>query len=77
MNIDDDQPPELIDDEQPPELVDADSSLDDEDKIIKVPITIVTGKLSLTDHSILYKYMLTISGKATLELGRLPCLTTS
>ena len=65
MNIDDDQPPELIDDEQPPELVGADSSPDDEDKIIKVPITIVTGKSSLTNHKILYNYMLTY-------LARLP-----
>ena len=44
MNIDEDQPPELVDDEQPPELVGADTSTDDEEKLVKVPITIVTGK---------------------------------
>ncbi len=46
MNMDDDQPPELIDEEQPPELVDADEIPEDDEKLVKVPITIVTGKSS-------------------------------
>lgn len=47
MNIDDDQPPELIDGDQPPALVEAGTILDDgaDEKAVKVPITIVTGEL--------------------------------
>ena len=46
MNIDDDQPPELVHDE-PPALVEAGTILDDDGPQVKVPITIVTGGLTL------------------------------
>lgn len=50
MNIDDDEPPELINEEQPPELVEAGTVPDDEETPVKVPITIVTGNEA--QHSI-------------------------
>lgn len=46
MNIDDDQPPELVDD-GPPALVEAGTIPDDDEPQVKVPITIVTGGLAL------------------------------
>lgn len=44
MNIDDDQPPELVD-EEPPVLVGAGTGPDENEAQVKVPITIVTGRL--------------------------------
>ena len=44
MNIDDDQPPELVD-EEPPVLVEANTGPGEDEAQVKVPITIVTGRL--------------------------------